>query len=270
MGLVVALLVIVALAFLIIRVGAVALERTGLSHDAARFQALSAFFGAGFTTGESELVVNHPVRRKIIRDLIIVGNIGVISLLTTSVASAAFAGGGASLAQRAAVAAAGLLALYILSRSPLLMRVIDFTIERALDRTSVVRAMDYEKLLRTHAGYGIAEVLVEAGSPLAGRALAASRPRDKGVSVLGIARAGGGYDASPGSETVVNEGDTLLVYGPDLFCTVAGSISSSGFPWNHCRSFVVADNAQKDASVPWGIVGSEPDPPRVHRIHAVC
>ncbi len=39
---------------------------TGLSWDAASFQSYSAFFGVGFTTREAELVVNHPIRRRII------------------------------------------------------------------------------------------------------------------------------------------------------------------------------------------------------------
>ncbi|MDZ4851234.1 MAG: hypothetical protein SGI77_18250 [Pirellulaceae bacterium] len=47
----------------------------------------SAFFGVGFTTREAELVVNHPVRRRIIRDLILAGNIGLTSSLATLVAT---------------------------------------------------------------------------------------------------------------------------------------------------------------------------------------
>jgi hypothetical protein len=56
---------------------------TGLSWDAASFQAYSAFFGVGFTTREAELVVRHPVRRRIIRDLIFAGNVGLTSALAT-------------------------------------------------------------------------------------------------------------------------------------------------------------------------------------------
>lgn len=212
---VIALLLIATLSFIVIRVGATVLEHTGLSRDAARFQALSAFFGAGFTTGESELVVNHPVRRRVIRDLIVVGNIGIISLLTSGVATATRGDDGASPAARIAVIAGGLIVIYLLSRSALFTRFIDYTIERTLRGAGVVTAMDYEKVLRTHAGYGVAEIVIEKTSPVVGKTLAESRPRDAGVTVLGIARASGAYDAAPESDTRINEGDTILVYGSD-------------------------------------------------------
>ncbi len=212
---VIALLLIAAVSFLVIRAGATALEHTGLSRDAARFQALSAFFGAGFTTGESELVVNHPVRRKVIRDLIVVGNIGVISLLTTGVVTATASVDRADALTRVGIIAGGLALFYLLSRSSIFMRLIDISIERAIRRTGIVAAMDYEKILRTHAGYGIAEIAVEPDSPLAGKTLAESRPRDSGVTVLGVSRASGAYDAAPESDTTINAGDTILVYGSD-------------------------------------------------------
>lgn len=82
---VIALLIIALVSLLAVRVGATALMMTGLSWDTASFQSYSAFFGVGFTTKEAEMVVNHPVRRRIIRDLILVGNVGLTSALATLV-----------------------------------------------------------------------------------------------------------------------------------------------------------------------------------------
>lgn len=212
---IIALLTIAALSFLVIRVGATALEHTGLSRDAARFQALSAFFGAGFTTGESELVVNHPVRRRVIRDLIIIGNIGVISLLTTGVATATRDAGGLALWARLLILLGGLVTLGLLTRSRWVMRLIDLTIRKTLEGTKLVHAMDYEKVLRTHEGYSVAELAIEPGSPLAGRTLEESRPREAGIAVLAISSASGGYVVSPKGDAVIGEGDTVLVYGAD-------------------------------------------------------
>ena len=81
------LLVIAIFSLLAVRVATTALTMTGLSSDTASFQSYSAFFGVGFTTREAELVVNHPVRRRIIRDLILAGNIGLTSSLATLVAT---------------------------------------------------------------------------------------------------------------------------------------------------------------------------------------
>ena len=79
----ISLLVIITLSIVAVRIGAIALELTGLSPEIASFQAQSAFSGAGFTTSEAEVIVSHPVRRRIVRILILFGSAG----LTTSIAT---------------------------------------------------------------------------------------------------------------------------------------------------------------------------------------
>ena len=58
-------LLAILFSFLVVRGAAVALMMTGMEKKKARFQALSAFSGTGFTTKEAEFVVNHPQRRKV-------------------------------------------------------------------------------------------------------------------------------------------------------------------------------------------------------------
>ncbi|MGB3863736.1 MAG: hypothetical protein WA915_16785, partial [Candidatus Aminicenantaceae bacterium] len=60
-------LLVILISFLFVRAASIALMMTGLEKHKARFQALSAFSGTGFTTKEAEVVVNHPKRRNIIR-----------------------------------------------------------------------------------------------------------------------------------------------------------------------------------------------------------
>ncbi len=84
---VLSLLVALTLSMLITRVAALALMFTGLSREAAKFQARSAFTGVGYTTHESEGIVNHPVRRRIIMLLMLVGNIGVATVVATMMVS---------------------------------------------------------------------------------------------------------------------------------------------------------------------------------------
>ncbi len=76
MGALVSLLVTIGLSLLVTRVASIALAMTGLSHDLAKFQARSAFTGVGFTTSEAEKVVAHPVRRRILMLLMLLGNAG--------------------------------------------------------------------------------------------------------------------------------------------------------------------------------------------------
>ena len=53
----ISLFVILLISLLVVRIASVALVHTGLGREAARFQARSAFTGAGYTTSEAESVV---------------------------------------------------------------------------------------------------------------------------------------------------------------------------------------------------------------------
>ena len=72
---------VILFSIIFVRIGAVALEMTGLSREVATFQAQSAYTGVGFTTSESEYVVSYPVRRRIIRILMLVGSAGIASAM---------------------------------------------------------------------------------------------------------------------------------------------------------------------------------------------
>jgi len=81
------IIAVLSISVLVVRIGGVALQQTGLTQDVARFQALSVFTGCGFTTTESESIVNFPVRRKIALGLMVIGNIGLVGILSTIVVS---------------------------------------------------------------------------------------------------------------------------------------------------------------------------------------
>jgi hypothetical protein len=55
------LIVVLFLSLIVVRIAAEALTLTGISREAARFQARSAWTGTGFTTAEAEQVAGHPV-----------------------------------------------------------------------------------------------------------------------------------------------------------------------------------------------------------------
>lgn len=80
---VISLLLVIVVSLIVVRVATVALVLTGLSQPLARFQARSAFTGAGFTTTESEQVVRHPVRRKVIMTLMLLGNAGIVTAVSS-------------------------------------------------------------------------------------------------------------------------------------------------------------------------------------------
>jgi Trk-type K+ transport system membrane component len=106
------LLLVLALSILITRVARVALIHTGLSRESARFQARSAFTGVGFTTSESEKVVNHPVRRRILLILMLLGNAGIVTALSSLILSFVNVSSTTPLVWRIVLLAAGIVVLW--------------------------------------------------------------------------------------------------------------------------------------------------------------
>jgi Trk-type K+ transport system membrane component len=78
---------VILLSFLVVRAAAIALMLTGMEEQRAKFQALSAFTGTGFTTREAEIVVNNPARRRIVTWLMILGNAGIITVVVGATSS---------------------------------------------------------------------------------------------------------------------------------------------------------------------------------------
>jgi hypothetical protein len=210
-----ALVVIALVSLLAVRVGATALMMTGLSWDTASFQAYSAFFGVGFTTREAEMVVNHPVRRRIIRDLILAGNIGLTSALAALVVSFLQSGNSGEILLLVAALSVGLVLLLALARIGWLQRFLDHVIQRTLERSGVVRVLDYELLLRIRHGYVVSEIEVLADTFLAGRTLRDARPWDRGVIILAVRRGEKFLSGLPGPTTCIEAGDVLTAYGQE-------------------------------------------------------
>ncbi len=80
-------IIIVIASFIIVRIGAIAFQLTGLEWSLAKFQSLSCFSGTGFTTREAELVTGHPQRRRIATVLIVLGNAGFITMIATGLSA---------------------------------------------------------------------------------------------------------------------------------------------------------------------------------------
>lgn len=134
MAYIISLLIIISLSLLITYIAGLALIHTGLSKDAARLQARSAFTGTGFTTTESEHVVNHPVRRKILMMLIFLGNVGIISTISSAILGLITLKESEFITAEILVLVFGLLVLWVLSRSKWFHRKLSHLVHRMLDR----------------------------------------------------------------------------------------------------------------------------------------
>lgn len=198
--------------FLIIRGAAIALMLTGMDYRKARFQALSAFSGTGFTTKEAESVVNHPQRRKIITWLIILGNAGIVTVIVTTTSS--FAGSrGYQIPINLVALAAGIFLIYtIVSRQKFTQRWERYILNK-LRKSQAFEEDTTEDLLHLIEGYGLVRVFIKGNSEHINKSLAECRLKEKGLLILGIERSKVWIPNPKGDESIKEE-DQLILYGP--------------------------------------------------------
>ena len=207
------LLVVLSLSLLIIRIGTIALVMTGLSEDVARFQSLSAFSGAGYTTTESESIVSHPARRRVAMFLIRTGSVGVVTSIATLLLS--FIGAGEAAMERLFVLILGAAVVIGLAKSRIFNRMLTPIIKRILERYSSLDLKDYADLLSLREDYRIVEIDVKKDTWLADRVLKELDLIEEGVLVLGIEQADGEYIGAPPADLRITDGDRLLLYGKE-------------------------------------------------------
>lgn len=201
------------ISMVITRVGTLALVLTGMSRDAARFQARSAFYGVGFTTSESENVVNHPVRRKIIALLMVVGNVGITTMIATIIVSLLSTSNSGEWSRNLLILLAGLMMLWAVASSTWLARVMSRLMRAALRRWTSLDVRDYVALLHLASGYSVLEMTVQADDWLSHRTLQEANLSHHGILVLGIRRSGSDFVGAPTGRTAIEPQDVLIVYG---------------------------------------------------------
>ncbi|MEM8620660.1 MAG: TrkA C-terminal domain-containing protein [Actinomycetota bacterium] len=189
-----------------------ALLATGMPADAAAFQARSAFSGAGFTTTETENVVNHPVRRRIIATTMFVGSLGTPTLIV-SVMVGFIAPGPGSTTERTLVAFSGLLfVVLLLTNRPMTRILTDVGRRYANRRLLPTLSADANEELTLGADHIVATLRIDRHPNNTYRNLAAMSDGLPDVRVLGLRRDRDYFDAA-GSDVELDRGDELIVYG---------------------------------------------------------
>lgn len=205
------LVLIVVVSSVIVRLAAFVLELTGMPWEQAKFQALSAFSTTGFTTRESEQVLNHPLRRRVVSTLVVLGNAGIVTFVGT------FAGTIAKddpmeLAVDAVVVLVGLMVVVALMRSEWVTGRVRARVQRWMAGRYDL-APKAEEMLRLDEGYVLTRIVVEPDSPVCGKQLMKLGLKGWRVQVLAIERAGH-FQPVPRGEDDIFAGDELVIYGP--------------------------------------------------------
>lgn len=208
-------IVIIIVAALIVKVASVALNLTGLDEKTSFFQALSAFTGTGFTTQDAEQVVRNDLRRKIIIAMMIIGNAGLVSVITSLVLTILFTfkhGGALFIAGNIVVIMIAVTALVFISNNKWVRGVLTRHIKNSLGRTQTFTKRPVEEIFRLAKGYGVAEVTLGPDCAEAGKTLADSSLRKRDILILAIERADN-VIPTPHAEDKLQPGDTIICYG---------------------------------------------------------
>jgi hypothetical protein len=214
MAALISLIVIFTLSLLITRIAGEALVHTGLSREIAKFQARSAFTGVGFTTKEAENIVNHPVRRRIVMSLMLIGNVGIISAIASLMLTFINTDEG-DLADiwRVAIIVGSMVILWMLSRSRVLETFTYRIIKKALNRFTDLHIKDYVELLNLSGAYEITVLQVREDDWLEGKKLADLELSEEGINLIAIRRKDGKFIGTPGGNTQIKCDDNLIIYG---------------------------------------------------------
>ncbi len=206
------LLLIIAVLMVVVRSGAIALELTGVPKTIARFQALSALTGTGFTTREAETVVQHPLRRRIISVLMIVGNIGVVTIVSTFVI--ALQGGGPIRPSiNLIILGIGVYVFYRLATHRRFLSIISIWIRRKLKEALPLETdVLVDEVMHQGLGFGISRLTISGNSGIAGKTVEESGIREQEAIILSIER-DGAFIPVPKAARQIEEGDRLLCYG---------------------------------------------------------
>jgi hypothetical protein len=210
MGASLSIFVLLSLSIFVTRVAAVALRITGLAEQSARFQSLSAFSGTGFTTRESESIVNYPIRRRIIMVLMILGNFGMVSVFATLVMSLVITEGDTDAVIKQVIwLLGGLVLLWVLILNKRADRIMCAFVARILESTTFLGKRSFHRLLQVSDGYSVCEHSVGQIDHIE------ERLTNLNLELLMLKRANGDIMREQPQPVRLEAGDSLVVFGPD-------------------------------------------------------
>lgn len=215
----------IIISFLVVQIGGIAFELTGMEKDQARFQSLSCFSGTGFTTSEAELITGHPQRRKIASYLMILGNAGLVTLIATFANSIRPV---AVIEQfnfftiplpisakyspyiNIVVIAIGTLIIYKLFTRTHLLERLTSKVRKQMVEKKIVKSEKVTELLSAQEGYGISQFEVHHDSLLLKKDLKHLHLKEEDVQVLLIQR---------GKQTIpIPKGKEKFLVGDQVTC----------------------------------------------------
>jgi hypothetical protein len=220
-------IIVLVASFIVVRIGAVAFQLTGLEWSLAKFQSLSCFSGTGFTTKEAELITGDKRRRRIASVLMVLGNAGLVTLIAT-VASAlnpentmlgwlskSFLPALPLWSVRGVNMGLIIIALFVVYKvftNKKFTQKLTSYLRKKILKKKFFRPVTFEELVLLTGGYGITRLEVAARNPLIDKSLAESDLRKNDITILAILR-GDDTIPNPSADTKIKKSDELVLFG---------------------------------------------------------
>lgn len=218
-------LMVLVVSFVIVRIGAIAFQLTGLEWSMAKFQALSCFTSTGFTTKESELITANYQRRRIATVIIVLGHAGLVTMVATFANtirpnvegwSLPFLPG--SIAPKLqplislAIVIASVYIIYKALTNAQLVQKLTNTLRKRIIKKELVKPVSFEELTVATGGYGVSRIDVCDDCPMLDKTLSNSDLRKHDITVL-VIESQGKTTPNPPADTKILLGDKLVCFG---------------------------------------------------------
>lgn len=194
--------------FTVIEINTSIFVATGLERKVARFQVISMLTGTGFTTGESELIIDHPVRRRLGAFLILFGAFSlavIISAISKLLENEFFT-------MQITYVAGGLFILLLLLRTSLVQRFLSGKLKSELKENYKLADLPISDVLVMDEEDEVREVTIHEDSRFADRKFDEIVDVEDDIILLFIKR-GEINIRNKAHETKLKPGDKLILYG---------------------------------------------------------
>lgn len=194
--------------FTVIEINASIFVATGLDRKIARFQVISMLTGTGFTTGESELIIDHPVRRRLGAFLILFGafSLAVIISAITQLLSDTF------YTMEIAYIAGALLAILFILRVPYVVNLLTNKLKSELEETYELADLPIKDVLLMDDDDEVREISIHEESRFTGKTFDEIVDAEDDLMLLFIKR-GDINIRNKSYQTKLEPGDRLVLYG---------------------------------------------------------
>lgn len=210
MVLIITFIIFLSIFILVVDFFAILFTLTGMPIEKARFQVVSLLTSTGFTTRESETIVQHPIRRKLARALMIFSygsTVTFISFIVNLISNSL-------INPKSTFMLVIFLIFATIFLKSSLMSNIEHVIENSVEHSRLWKRFNrkYFNIITKHKGYGICEIHLNESSYLIGKAIKESGLRSKEIEVLSIDK-GNDLINFPCESYVFEEDDKITVYG---------------------------------------------------------